>query len=83
MRPTQGKPLAPDVDLAELAERTEGLVGADIEGLCHQAAMLAIREYLEEQGSKGAEEQESGGAEEQGRSLEKLRIGRRHFKAGL
>lgn len=72
---TQGKPLAPDVDLAELAERTEGLVGADIEGLCRQAAMLAIREYLEEQGS--------GGAGEQGGSLDELRIERRHFEAGL
>ncbi len=72
---TQGKPLAPDVDLAELAERTEGLVGADVEGLCRQAAMLAIREYLEEQGS--------GGAGEQGGSLDELRIERRHFEAGL
>ena len=77
---TRGKPLAPDVDLEELAEHTEGLVGADIEGLCRQAAMLAIREFLEEQGSKGAEGQGSRGAEEQGRSLDKLRIGRRHFK---
>jgi transitional endoplasmic reticulum ATPase len=49
---TQGKPLAPDVDLGGLAERTEGMVGADIEGLCRQAAMLAIREFLEEQGSQ-------------------------------
>jgi transitional endoplasmic reticulum ATPase len=59
---TRGKPLAPDVDLAELAERTEGLVGADIEGLCRQAAMLTIREFLdEERRSRGAEEQGSGG----------------------
>ena len=50
---TQGKPLAPEVDLGGLAERTEGLVGADIEGLCRQAAMLAIREFLEEQGEQG------------------------------
>jgi transitional endoplasmic reticulum ATPase len=77
---TRGKPLAPDVDLAELAERTEGLVGADIEGLCRQAAMLAIREYLEEQGSRGAREQGSGGAGEQGGSLDELRIERQHFK---
>jgi transitional endoplasmic reticulum ATPase len=77
---TRGKPLAPDVDLAELAECTEGLVGADIEGLCRQAAMLAIREHLEKQGGKGAGVQRSGGAEEQGRSLDRLRIERRHFK---
>jgi transitional endoplasmic reticulum ATPase len=71
---TRGKPLASDVNLAELAERTEGLVGADIEGLCRQAAMLAIREYLEEQGSKGAREQ--GGTP-------LLTIGRRHFEKAL
>jgi len=71
---TRGKPLAPDVDLAELAERTEGTVGADIEGLCRQAAMLAIREFLEEQGSKGAEEQ---------RRAPSLNIGRRHFETAF
>jgi len=35
-------PLAPDVDLPELAERTEGLTGADIESLCKKATLLAI-----------------------------------------
>jgi transitional endoplasmic reticulum ATPase len=81
---TRGKPLAPDVDLAELAERTEGMVGADIEGLCRQAAMLAIREYLDkEQGGKGAREQGSKGAGEQGRPLGGLCISRRHFEAVL
>jgi len=79
------------VNLAELAERTDGMVGADIEGLCRQAAMLAIREFLEEQGSKGAEGQrsrspergEGTGAGEQGRPLERLCISRRHFEAVL
>jgi len=73
---TRGKPLASDVDLEDLAERTEGLVGADIEGICRQAAMLAIREFLDkEQGGKGAEEQ--------GRPLGGLCISRRHFEAVL
>ena len=35
-------PLAPDVDLRELAERTDGLTGADIESLCKKATLLAI-----------------------------------------
>jgi transitional endoplasmic reticulum ATPase len=43
---TQFMPLADDVDLNTLAEMTEGFVGADIEGLCRQAALLAIRELL-------------------------------------
>jgi transitional endoplasmic reticulum ATPase len=72
---TRGKPLAPDVDLEELAERTEGMVGADIEGLCRQAAMLAIREFLgEEQGSRGAEEQGK---------TPMPNIGKQHFEKAL
>jgi len=73
---TRGKPLAPDVDLAEMAECTEGLVGADIEGLCRQAAMLAIREFLEEQGGHG----DTG---TRGRGDDLLEIGRRHFDKAL
>jgi transitional endoplasmic reticulum ATPase len=87
---TRGKPLASDVDLADLAQRTEGLTGADIEGLCRQAAMLAIREFLEEQGSQGAEEQRSTGAQEHkrapllpGPSAPLLSIGRRDFERAL
>ncbi len=42
---TKGMPLK-DVDLDYLAEQTEGFVGADIEALCREAAMLALREDL-------------------------------------
>ncbi len=44
---TRGRRLSPDVDLASLAERTEGFVGADLESLCRRAAMVAIRESIE------------------------------------
>jgi len=40
---TNKMPLAKDVNLEKLAEATEGYVGADIEGLCREAAMLALR----------------------------------------
>jgi len=43
---TAGMPLAEDVQLGSLAAETEGLVGADLEALCRQAGMLAIREFL-------------------------------------
>jgi transitional endoplasmic reticulum ATPase len=43
---TRDMPLAKDIDLGSLATETEGLVGADIEGLCRGAAMVAIRELL-------------------------------------
>jgi len=33
--------------VADMAEKTEGYTGADIEGLCREAAMLALREDIE------------------------------------
>jgi len=39
----RGKPLAPDVDLAVLARQTPGFVGADIENMVNEAAILAAR----------------------------------------
>ena len=35
--------LAPEVDLAKLAKLTPGFVGADLENLCNEAALLAAR----------------------------------------
>ena len=43
-----GKPLKSDVKLETLAEKTENYVGADIEAICREASMLAIREYVNE-----------------------------------
>ena len=40
---TRDKKLAPDVDLSVLARRTPGFVGADLENLCNEAALLAAR----------------------------------------
>jgi len=40
---TRNMPLAKDVNLDELAEKTEGYVGADLEALAREAAMLALR----------------------------------------
>ena len=39
----KGKPLAPDVDLAVLARSTPGFVGADLENLVNEGAILAAR----------------------------------------
>ncbi len=53
---SRGMPLAPDVDLERLAEITHGFVGADLEALCKEAGMLAVRDCLEElDQSAGAE----------------------------
>jgi cell division protease FtsH len=39
----RGKPLAPDVDLRVLGQATPGFVGADLENLVNEAAILAAR----------------------------------------
>jgi transitional endoplasmic reticulum ATPase len=64
---TRGKPLENNVSLEELAEETEGLVGADIASICQKASLLAIREFLE------SKEED----------LEKLVIEKRHFMEAM
>lgn len=43
---SRGMPLSADVELEKLAEVTHGFVGADIEVLCKEAGMLALRDLL-------------------------------------
>lgn len=40
------KPLADDVGLNALAKETEGMSGAELEALCREAAMLAVRNFI-------------------------------------
>ncbi|MCU4716630.1 CDC48 family AAA ATPase [Halapricum hydrolyticum] len=69
---TQDKPLAEDVDLAELAADTDGYVGADIEALCREASMAASREFIN-----------SVSPEEVDDSVSNVRISREHFEAAM
>jgi transitional endoplasmic reticulum ATPase len=39
----RGKALAPDVDIFKLAEKTERFTGADIQGVCKEASLAALR----------------------------------------
>ncbi|MFB6155047.1 MAG: CDC48 family AAA ATPase [Haloferacaceae archaeon] len=43
---TRHKPLADDVDLDRIARKTEGYVGADLEAVAREAAMVASREFI-------------------------------------
>ncbi len=43
---SRGMPLKPDVDMSRLAEITHGFVGADLEALCREAAMICLRDIL-------------------------------------
>ncbi|MDF1557670.1 MAG: CDC48 family AAA ATPase [ANME-2 cluster archaeon] len=41
-----GKPMDKKVDLMELARMTDGYVGADIEAICREASIMALREVI-------------------------------------
>ena len=43
---SRGMPLAADVDLAHMADISHGFVGADLEALCREAAMLTLRRIM-------------------------------------
>ena len=43
---TKNMPLAKDVNLGEIAKATEGFVGADLESVCREAGLLALREDM-------------------------------------
>ncbi len=43
---SRGMPLAQDVDMLRLADITHGFVGADLEALCREAAMISLRRII-------------------------------------
>lgn len=45
---SRGMPLAADTSMDHLAEITHGFVGADLEALCREAAMICLRQIMEE-----------------------------------
>jgi len=73
---TRRVPLAPDVDLRELAKRTEGYSGADIEALVREAALIAMRRIMASLPAEVVEEE----SEE---FLEKLRVSKADFEKAL
>jgi transitional endoplasmic reticulum ATPase len=68
-------PLAPDVNLREIAEHSHGFVGADLEALCQEVGMIALRGFL------SAIPLEADGATSA--DLESLQVTREDFVAGL
>ena len=73
---TRRVPLAEDVDLKELAKKTEGYSGADLEALVREAALTAMRRIMAELPAQAVEEE----SEE---FLERLKVSRRDFEAAL
>jgi len=70
---TRGMPLAEDVEIEELARRTEGYSGADIEALCREAGMLAIRNVVGKVKDK----------EELKKLKGKIRVAKEHFERAM
>ncbi len=71
---TRAMPLAPDVDLLEIAEHSHGFVGADLEALGQEVGMIALRRFL----SAAPLEPDAASAE-----LGALQVTRDDFLAGL
>jgi transitional endoplasmic reticulum ATPase len=72
---TRAMPLAPDVDLKEIAEHSHGFVGADLEALGQEVGMIALRGFL------SAFPLETDGAASV--DLAALQVTRNDFLAGL
>ena len=68
---TKRKPLAADVDIDKLAEKTEGYTGADIAAICNEAVMVSIREYI------------ATGNPLDKKHLEKLKVQSKHFDQAM
>jgi len=80
---TRAMPLAGDVDLAEIAEHSHGFVGADVEALCQEVGMIALRRFLRDHpGSRGRADAASASQPEE-RPLDQLQVTREDFLAGL
>jgi transitional endoplasmic reticulum ATPase len=69
---TREKPLADDVDLDDVAARTDGYVGADLEALAREASMNATREFINSVSPEEADE-----------SVGNVRVTMDHFEEAL
>jgi len=67
------KPLAEDVNIEEIAKRTEGYTGADLAAVCNTAVMLAIREHV----------MANRNPEEAKKNVKDVKVCRRHFEEAL
>jgi transitional endoplasmic reticulum ATPase len=73
---SRAMPLAPDVDLQEIAEHSHGFVGADLEALCQEIGMITLRRFL------SAPDQRAG-VDEESADLSTLQVTREDCLAGL
>src|SRR5579875_759564 len=70
----KGKPLAPEVKIDDLAAKTEGYSGADIQAVCDSATMIAIRRYLDAHKGESSKSKEN---------LKEISVTKGDFEAAL
>ncbi|SFC05130.1 transitional endoplasmic reticulum ATPase [Halobiforma haloterrestris] len=68
---TRDRPLADDVDLADLAAETAGYTGADLEAVCREAATIAVRDHVRAE------------AEGEDRDVDEIELTGDHFERAL
>ncbi len=68
----ENKPVGDTVNIDWLAEESEGLVGADIEAVCKEASLLAMRNFVEEHPDNELEERSDD-----------FTVLKKHFEAAL
>ncbi len=62
---TKNRPMADEVDIGDLAKRTDGCTGADIAAICNEAVMNAVRRLIAKGGQPTDEEIEACRVENQ------------------
>jgi transitional endoplasmic reticulum ATPase len=70
---TKKKPLAEDVNIEQLADKTDGYTGADISSLSSAAVMLALREHVDRYPVP----------EEAEKNTQELKISMKHFEEAM
>src|SRR5579875_789087 len=68
------RPLAPDVAIDDLASKTEGYSGAEIQAICDSATMIAIRRYLDAHKGESSKSKEN---------LKEISVTKGDFEAAL
>jgi transitional endoplasmic reticulum ATPase len=79
---TRAMPLGADVDLAAVAEHSHGFVGADLEALCQEVGMIALRRFLSGSALSGPGQNANGSAADSG-DLSSLQVTHDDFVTGL
>jgi transitional endoplasmic reticulum ATPase len=74
---TRAMPLGADIDLEEIAEHSHGFVGADVEALCQEVGMIALRRFLSSSNRAGPDLGRPSG------DADALQVTRDDFLAGL